>query len=181
MEISREILPSLKTRKHENTYEARIMDVDQALFFNHDPQIFLDGVPINNINQIIGLGSEKIKKIETFAVERVDGDLFFQGILSVFSYKMEINSLVWETPALFTKYIAFQPVSILKTPSLAKTDKTPDFRQLLYWEPSLTLKSDEKKTIEFSASENKGEFEITAEGITSEGNIIHTNTTFKIK
>jgi hypothetical protein len=181
VEISREILPFLKTRKREERYEARIIDVDNALLFNYDPQIFLDGVPINNINQIIGLGSEKIRKIETVAVERIDGNLFFRGILSVFSYKMEINNLVWETPALFTNHIAFHPASILKIPNFTKTDKTPDFRQLLYWEPSLTLKSGEKKTFEFSTSDNKGEFEITVEGITNNGNFIHANTTFKIK
>ena len=181
VEISREILPYLKTRKHDERYEARMVDVDNARFFNYDPQIFLDGVPINNINQIIDLGTEKIKKIETIAVERYDGNLFLQGILAVFSYKMEINNIVWESPALFTKYITFHPESILKTPSVAKTGKTPDFRQLLYWDPLLILKANEKKILEFSASDEKGAFEITVEGITSEGNFIHVNTSFKVK
>ena len=180
VEISREILPLLKTRKRGDSYEARIVDLDNAGFFNKDPLIFLDGVPINSINQIITLGSDKIRKIETVGYERYDGNFFYHGILAVFSHKQEINNIVWETPALITKYIVFYPISVLKLPENKVTDKSPDFRQLLCWEPSVILKANEKKTFEFSASDNVGEFEVFVEGMNSNGKSIRTTTTLKI-
>ncbi len=180
VEISREILPLLKTRKHGTKYEARMVDLDKSQFFDNDPLIFLDGVPINSINQIINLGTEKINKIESVGAERYDGNRYYSGILAVFSKKMEINNIVWQTPTLSTKYVQLHPSSIQVASVHSKTDKTPDFRQLLYWEPSLTLKANEKKYLEFSASDNKGEFEIAVEGITNEGNPIKVKATIKI-
>jgi hypothetical protein len=180
VEISREILPLLKTRKRGDSYEARIVNLSNTGFFTKDPLIFLDGVPINSINQIINLGSDKIRKVETVGYERYDGNFFYHGILAVYSHKQEINNIVWETPALSTKYIVFYPMSVLKLAEHKVAAESPDFRQLLYWEPSVILKANEKKTIEFSSSDNTGEFEVFVEGVNSNGKPIRTTTTLKI-
>jgi len=41
IEISREILPLVKTRKHGNKYETRILDLGNSQFFEYDPLIFI--------------------------------------------------------------------------------------------------------------------------------------------
>ena len=180
IEISREILPMLKIRKNETAYETRVFNLNDSKFFDQDPLIFLDGVPINSINQILSLGTEKIYKIETITAERYDRGLFFSGVLAVFSKKMEINNIILSTSTLFNKYIELQPQSTFKVADLSKFNVAPDFRQLLYWEPSINLASNEKKYIEFTASDNKGEFEVAIEGITSDGNFINVKSSFKI-
>ena len=180
VEISREILPLLKIREHKSIQEARIFDVDNHQLFDSDPMIFLDGVPINNINQIINLGTEEINKIEVSSTKRYSGNLYFSGILAVFTKRMEINNISWQTPMLSVKYVSLHPASEFIMPNYSKESRLPDFRQLLYWEPSLTLKANEKIYIEFQASDNKGEFEITVFGITSEGKFVSVNSTIKI-
>jgi hypothetical protein len=180
VEISREILPLLKTRKHGGKYDARMLNQTNFQFFNKDPLIFLDGVPINNIEQIIGLGTKNIHKIETLGAERYDGGRFYAGILAVFSIGNEINNIVWKTPMLGTTYEQFHPSSVFVAPVYSKASKMPDFRQLLYWEPSITLKANEKKYVEFQASDNMGEFEITAEGVTNNGKLIKTKAFVKV-
>jgi hypothetical protein len=44
-----------------------------------------------------------------------------------------------------------------------------DFRDLLYWNPSLSLEKDGKITIEFYSSDKTGKYEISVQGITKEG------------
>ena len=180
VEISREILPLLKTRKHKDIYEARMVDLQNIRFFDSDPLLFLDGVPINNISQVIKLGSDKINKIESIGEERYFGNLYFSGIVAIFTKKMEINNINWQTPTLFTKYAIIQPSSLFIGPNYSKVNKEPDFRQLLFWEPSLTLRSKETKYIEFQSSDNTGEFIITIDGITTQGNLVSANSTIKI-
>jgi hypothetical protein len=179
-EISRELLPLLKTRKHGEWYEANLFDMTNSLRFDAEPQIFLDGVPINNINQIMYLGSDQIDKIETVATERYFGDLYFSGIMAVFTLKSEINNIVWQSPKIKAECPSIQPYSIYTIPKISETNRNPDFRQLLYWDPDIFLSVNEEKYIEFTASDNMGDFVIKVEGITSKGTRFSTNTLIHI-
>ena len=179
VEISREILPLLKIRKSKGTYHATIISLTEETFFDQSPLIFLDGVPINDINQIIHLGTKNINKIETFGIELYDGGQYYPGILSVFTKENEINNVEWKSPVLTTKYKEFYSSSICVAPVISKAT-LPDFRQLLYLEPSLTCKANDKKYIEFQASDNVGEYEIVAEGITNSGNLIKARAIVKV-
>ena len=77
-------------------------------------------------------------------------------------------------------YVQLQPRSVLVRSNYSKSDKTPDFRQLLYWNPNISVKANEVDNFEFLASDNKGEFEISVEGITSDGRFINSRSTIKI-
>jgi len=180
VEISREILPFVRTRKKGLGYETKIFNLNQNDFFNQNPLILLDGVPINSINQVISLGTEKINKIEILPFKRYYGGQFFSGILALYSKTMEINNIAWQTPMSIVNYVQLQPRSVFERPSYSKQDKMPDFRQILYWNPNFLLTSNEKASIEFFASDNKGEFEICIDGITADGRIIKSRATINI-
>jgi len=185
VEISRELLPSLKIRKHENVYIANMLIENEVqLYFDVPPLIFLDGVPIDDINQIIRLGSEKVKRIETIGSKRYYGNLYFSGILAVFSKTKEINNVVWATPTKFIKPTPIQLFSMPLMPDYSEFGRNPkympDFRQLLYWEPNFSLKGSEKKYIEFYASDNAGEFDVKVEGMVTDGIPVSTRIRIKI-
>jgi hypothetical protein len=181
VEISREILPLLKTRKREHKYVTNMFIESQKDFSALQPLIFLDGVPIDDVNQIIPLGSEKINRIEIIGTKRYVGDLNFFGILSIFSKTKEINNIVWKTPVLTVSLFSNQSFLVPLQPDYSKIDKTkPDFRQLLYWEPNFVLTGKAVRYIEFYASDNSGEFEVNAEGITTSGVPISAKVHIKI-
>jgi hypothetical protein len=172
IEISRELLHFAKTRKNGFGYETRIINTSQNTYFDGAPLILLDGVPINTINQVIGFGTEKIRRIETVPTQRYFGGESFDGILAIFSKNMEINNIAWQTPAINVNYVQLQPKAEFVRTQYSKSNKIPVFTQLLYWNSNLTLHANESETVEFFASDNKGEFEITAEGIASDGTLI---------
>jgi hypothetical protein len=170
VEISRELLPALKVRKSNNNYILSFIDTRNKGFLNIEPIIFLDGVPINDVNQIINFGTNQIMRIDMLPVIRYYGEMSITGILAIFSKNLEINNIQFQTPAIryqslssqnYTKPEYYNPTNLNK--------HIPDVRQVLLWDPEITLHYNEKHQIEFYTSDLQGNYRISIQGITSNG------------
>jgi hypothetical protein len=171
LEISTEILKSVSITKHEGKYTAHVISSIGLYYGDKKPAIFLDGVYVDDINKIINLGSERIKKIEILENERAFGDLIFYGIISITSRSNEILSTVPAPQSLRfrndkvesgKKFVAINPKSIGGA-------TLPFFEQLLYWNPNLEVKGETPTILEFYTSDNTADFQIRVEGISEDG------------
>jgi hypothetical protein len=63
---------------------------------------------------------------------------------------------------------------------VAKSDK-PDLRDVIYWNPNVIIENSNKAEIEFYNSNSLGNYDITVEGITTDGRIARTTYTYSVK
>jgi len=61
-----------------------------------------------------------------------------------------------------------------------KSHNQPDFRTTLYWNPKLKIKQ-AGETIEFTASDSKGLFEIIVKGTTPDGDVYFGKKEFMVE
>ncbi|MEI6050735.1 MAG: hypothetical protein WCS03_17720 [Bacteroidota bacterium] len=182
VEISIEIVPAFKVRSLADKFVSVYLNLQDQAHINVEPTIFLDGVPIDDVNQIIRLGSNKIKRIESIPVKRFFGEMSFSGILAVFSKDLEINNIQFKTPAIkyqtlssesYTKPEPFKPIF--------NNNHIPDLRQILLWEPEILLRKNEKQKIDCYASDLQGKYRINIQGITSNGYPVNGSAVFIVQ
>lgn len=181
-EISKEIVPGLRVRKSNSSFISTFVNIRSSNQGNEEPEIFLDGVPIDYVNQIISLGSSQIRRIETLPVTRYYGEMSFAGILAVFSNGLFINNIQFKRPTLkcfalssqpYTKPDPFKPAGIVK--------HIPDLRQVLLWEPGIIMDKSNEQHVECYASDLHGKYRINVEGITSGGDPVNGSAIITIK
>lgn len=182
VEISREIIPGLKVRKSENKFVSGYPNLQAQTHTNAEPAIFLDGVPIDDVNQIIKLGTSRIKRIESLPVTRYYGEMSFPGIMAVFSKDLEIKNIQFNTPTIKYQTFASQPYSKPEPFNpINNKQHIPDLRQLLLWIPEIVLKKNEILNIEGYTSDLPGKYRINIQGITSGGIPVHGSAIITVK
>lgn len=182
-EIVVELFPLIRVFKQKDKYRIRVVGLSPYMFNDLNPGIFLDGVYVDDVNKIIGLGSDRIKKIDAIYDERIFGDIVFQGIIAITS---KSNEIVDTTPAGYSLRIKNDNFNTGKrftgiNPDLIPDKNTPIFKQLLYWNPDLELKGAESTDFEFYTSDNTTNFIIKVEGISQDGNPVSSSTSIQVK
>ena len=184
-EIAVELLPLVSISQNNGKYRAQMINATNKMIYNYnvEPVFFLDGVFVDNINKIIGLGSDQIKKIDVIDTERIFGDLVFQGIISIMSKSNEIRNTI---PAIQSKrlkndnfntgirYVSTDPGSI-------QNKNIPYFKQLLYWNPDLEINGTYPASFEFYTTDNSAKFIIKIDGISEDGTPISSSTGIIVK
>jgi hypothetical protein len=62
-----------------------------------------------------------------------------------------------------------------------KKSRIPDFRNTLYWNPSIKPDHDGKASVEFWSSDNKADYLINIQGITQDGRLFSFHKIIKVK
>lgn len=173
-EISRELIVQLRIRSNRGSYSARLLDERTASrFFDNAPAIFLDAIPVKNVSDIAHLNSEQIERIEIQNYQWVYGSMQFPGIVSVFSHHEEYTNIGLPETTRVIDGFSFMEPSFYNPPDHVKSGdvlaSVPDFRQLLYWKPGLSLMQGETLRLNFFTSDLKGRYLIKVEGFTSGG------------
>jgi hypothetical protein len=148
---------------------------------DREPAVFLDGVIVHDINQIISLGSDKIERVEMICTQYIYGELLFPGILAVFSADDEIENIQPCPVSLRMQPEKYHAPSVFTVPAYEeeRADNQPDFRQLLYWNPDIRISPGQPHITEFYASDHSANYVIRVEGVSSEG--VPVSATAKIR
>lgn len=135
------------------------------------PLLLVDGVPIFDRKPFLKINNKLIASIEVVAEPFWLNPTIFYGMIQLSSFDQKAYSFVLPTTALQLSYPTFLPKRSFLRPdySSAATNRLPDFRNTLYWNPSVQTGTDGKVQIEFVTSDAIGDYEIVVKGVSKTG------------
>ena len=124
--------------------------------------MLIDNIPIFDHKAIFSIDPERIERIEVINEIYVRGGLMYGGMIFITSRQGDMAAVDLPEGSYFFDYQAFHPENsqVQYTPS----ERIPDTRNTLLWIDKISLDSEEKKTLQFPASSQSGEYIILVRG-----------------
>jgi hypothetical protein len=183
-EVLREYVEDVRVRKEGNRFNFKVRNRLFGTYFEEDPLVLLDGIPIADATKIVALDPLKIQKIEVVTHNYYVGSSVFEGIVNVKSYSGELGSAQIDPNSLVVEYEGLQQQREFYSPVYASRDEQdshmPDFRNVLYWAPQIITGPSGKIQLHFYTSDLKGKFAVVIQGISAEGMPGKTATIFEV-
>lgn len=157
-----------------NNYFSPRIDMANHQFFQTDPLILVDGVPIFNTDRLMGYDPLKMRKLEVYNKRFFLGNSFFSGILNWTSYKGDLANFELDPRALVVDYEGLQLQREFYSPlydvkNQEETSHIPDYRTLLYWSPEIASDANGTRHIHFFTSDKKGRYATVIQGLNAKG------------
>lgn len=184
-EVFYELVPGVTLRDKRPGYEITVADPYYDAVYGQPPITFIDGVVVSDPAVIAGLDPDHVERIDVIRDRYVVGDYIFFGLVNVITYDGDYSRVSLPDHAVRLPYRVADPVRKFYSPDYSTTerrrDRTPDFRNTLYWEPSVTPSGDGKYRVEFWSSDVAGDYEINLQGVTDDGDPVSFRKVIKIK
>jgi len=171
-EVLREYVSELWVNRTDKRYHIKMIS-EQLGFLDGDPLVILDGVPVFNIDKVIALDPLKIRRLDVMRERYFWGPAEAEGILSYTTYKGDLGGLEMDPHAVVLDYEGLQLQRVFYSPAY-ETDaqvasRLPDFRNVLYWSPSLNSSTQGKKQVSFYTGDQVGKYIGVIQGMTADG------------
>ncbi len=172
-EVIKEIIPYVRTRTLDGRSFIRVVSDIESKAFDNAPFVIVDGIPFNDFDQILGMNSTDMERIEVINRRYFIDDHVFDGIIHFVTKKGNLEVLDFDHAIFRQAYHTFYRGAGFNSPdydidSLINSP-LPDFRNTLYWNPDLRTQNDGVVSIEFYTSDEAGDYTIFVEGISTDG------------
>ncbi|MEO5682284.1 MAG: hypothetical protein ABIQ88_06560 [Chitinophagaceae bacterium] len=172
-EVMKEFVLDVRVRKQADGFQFRVVNSAFKSFFEQDPLVLIDGVPVYNVDKIMTFDPLKIKAIDVVTHRHYLGPMISDGIVSYKTYEGNLGGYELDPHAVVIEYEGLQRQREFYSPvydNSAQTEsRIPDTRNLLYWSPSLKTGPDGKQQCAFYTSDLKGHFAVIVQGLTDSG------------
>ncbi len=184
-EVFFELLVGVFLKSKKSGYEIIMNDPVINKTYDVPPGLFIDGVMVKDPSVIAGLNPELVEKIDVVRDKYFVGDYLFFGIVNIITKAGDFSNVTLPDYAIRLPYRVIDPVYSFVSPDYSsvsmKRSRIPDFRNTLYWNPSVKPDKEGKARIEFWTSDIGSDYEINIQGITQEGKSFSLKKTIKIK
>ncbi len=182
-EITSNLMDGVIMKKDKGLHYLYLYDKLSKLIFSDPAVLFLDGCYIENAEPLMKLSSDDIEKIEICYNLRMKGILEFPGVLSVITKQKKQDLSLMNTSSLHFRIEGYSESSYYNPPAYGTQSVSahlPDFRQLLFWNPAVEIKSGETNHLEFNCSDYYGEYLIEVNAVSEDGNRIYYSTKINV-
>ncbi len=181
-----EVIPEAGMRKNDDSYNFLVYDFEATegnnTITNLKPLVLVDGVIIQNNDDLVFYNPRKIEKITVVKGQYLYSTKLFQGIIDVSTFLGDfkpsvkgdyVNQYNLKKPLDTKKY--YQPDY-----SSSKNKRIPDYRRQLLWEPNIDFNENSSLKIKTYASDNLGTYEVLLQGYDSKGKLVKATSYFTI-
>jgi len=172
-EVFFELIPGVSMRTGRSRYGITISNPSTNKLYDEEATLMVDGVIIDDSSIIVEMNPEIVERIDIVRTEHITGGYHFYGIVSVITKAGNFNSFQLPENAVRFTQKPLDPVVHFVSPDYSasgmKESRIPDFRNTLFWNPSVELDEEGNATVEFWSSDYVSDYVITIQGMTSEG------------
>lgn len=172
-EVLREYVTEVSVRRSRADYSLRVLDADNNVYFDGQPLLLLDGIPLVRANEIIDYDPLQVEKIDVVTGKYYYGTGVYDGIVSFSTYDGHIEGFELDSRAKVFHYEGMQYEREFYVPPYAdgqaSNPRVPDFRNVLHWEPRLAFDETGTATLRVSTSDLSGRFAVLVQGIDQQG------------
>jgi hypothetical protein len=184
-EVFFELLVGVFLKNKKAGYEITISDPEINKPYDTPPGLFIDGVKVKDPSAIAGLDPEIVEKIDVVREKYFVGDYLFYGIVNIITKAGDFSNATLPDYALRMSYRVIDPVFSFVSPDYSsiamKKNRIPDFRNTLYWNPSLKPDKEGKAKLEFWTSDFVSDFEVNIQGFAPDGKIFTIRKIIKVR
>jgi hypothetical protein len=182
MDVFNEIVPYCHVKKSGKDVSIQMFDKKTKVVFSQ-PLILLDGIPFQNDSALLSLSPSKIISIGAIAEPFVHGSEILYGIMNIKSVDGNLGGLKLPNDLAVIDYVTYSPLTSQQFKEHKKeadtSKRTPDFRNTLYWNPSVVLR-DDIATVQFYTSDYISDYDIIVRGVNEKGNLIFKTKTIRV-
>ena len=172
-EVMREYVKEVHLKKKDKSFQYEVFNEPYITYFDDEPLVLIDGVPVFNVNKIIDMDPLKLEKIDLVTAKFFQGRQHYDGIVSYATYNGDLDSYQLDPNSLVVEYDGLQLQREFYSPryetSQQLLSRNPDYRNVLYWAPDIQIKTNGKKNISFYTSDIPGKYAVLIQGISDSG------------
>jgi len=184
-EVFFELVPRVIMKNDKSAYELYIVDPLRVRLYDEPPVMMVNGVIFNDPAVIGSMDPALVEKIDAIREIYVVGDFQFPGIVNLITKSTDYKNMPVPLNAVRIPYSVAEPVASFLSPDYStsglRNSRIPDFRNTLYWNPSIQPDKNGKYIIEFWSSDFASDYTIKIEGVTGDGKIVSLKKTISIK
>jgi hypothetical protein len=181
-EVMREYVTEENITRSKGRFHIKVLS-DRGFLDGGDPLVILDGIPVFNIDKLFTVDPLKIRKLEVVPRTYFYGPAESVGIFSFTSYKGDLGGVELDPHAIVIDYEGMQLQREFYSPVYDSqgqaASRIPDFRNVLYWSPSVSSLG--KGTVSFYTSDQPGKYVGVVQGLTANGQAGVQYFTFDVK
>ena len=184
-EVMREYVVLMLVKKKGEHFHLPLFDVANNRFFEVDPLVLVDGVPVFDIDKLMVMDPLKIRKLDMLHRKYFLGGTDYNGIMNWSTYKGDLGGYVLDPTATVIDYEGLELQREFYSPSYATEQDAashlPDFRNVLYWSPVLATDGQGRSTQSFYSSDVPGHYVVVLEGLTPDGTTLSNRIHFEVR
>ncbi len=179
-DVFNELVPGVSVKKEAGQTRLFIFNKEEQRYYK-SPIVLLDNVPVHNIDRLLKIDPIQVEDIEVIHSNYMLGEYMIDGLIFINTKTDDFAKYTWDDESAFLTY-----KTLSKSPAFyqskysSKKDRTPDFRNVLYWNPNIEFNGTSKE-LEFYTSDMTGEYEVVVHGYTKDGTPCYKRSFFKIQ